>query len=211
MVLCNKFFKSNMFVWNLFFQVEFQLYAGGKWAVKTRPKHSLACYCQRAAKQGPFFRVNYFIIAWVFEMYSSRMFNIWFICSISSPTLPVSAGWAHCSFLCWSPAGWRRPGPAPACPTTLGSHTWPSPTRDLPPHSQKLPERLNLHVILVFEKGGPGCEHRDSFHTWQGLIHMQTFRGEVRLPQFGGVPALGQAQLFSCFTSAFLYTGVSSV
>ena len=68
----------------------------------------------------------------------------------------------------------------------------------------KTPQEDEPERAFVFERGGPVREPRDNFYSSQGLIHVQTLRGEISLPQFGGVPALCQAQLFSCFTSTFL-------
>lgn len=66
-VLSNNFFKSNILIWNLFFQVEFQLCAGGNRAVKTRPKYSSACYCQRASQTRGILRGWTNLITWVFK------------------------------------------------------------------------------------------------------------------------------------------------
>jgi len=93
--------------------------------------------------------------------------------------------------------GTLQPVPLPRAPTP-DPHP---PTHSLPPHSQNPLRRLNPHVRFCLRVEDP---HMNHFYPSQGEIHVQMLRGEMSLPQFGGLPAPCPAWLVSSFTSTFL-------
>lgn len=95
--------------------------------------------------------------------------------STSSKALPAPARRAPFSFRCRSSAARRGHGQAAACPTAPATH--PLAPALLP----KPPQEAEPAPAFIFERGGPVCEPRDDSYSWQGLIHVQTLRGEIRV------------------------------